>query len=42
MINPDILLARKIREIRKRAKQIQDTWDKRYDTNEEEFEEEEY
>ena len=39
MINPDILLARRIRQIRKKAKQIRDEWDNRYE-DEEEFEEE--
>ena len=41
MINPDILLARKIRQIKKRVKEIEDVWDKRYD-DKEEYEEEEY
>lgn len=36
MINPDILLERQIRRIKRRVKLISDTWDRRFDEDDEE------
>ena len=40
MINPDILLEKRIRQIRRRAKLIRDTWERQISESEEEYEEE--
>ena len=40
MINPDILLARRIKQIQKKVKEIRSVMDRRFDEDEEEFEEE--
>jgi len=40
MINPDILLSRRIRQIRKKVKEIRNVMDNRFDEDEKEHEEE--
>lgn len=41
--NPDVLLSRKLKQVRNRVKEIQDAWDRRYGDKEEDYaDEDEY
>ena len=40
MVNYDALMAKRVKQIQKRIKEIEDTWDNRFGEDEEEYEEE--